>query len=156
MIDDRPTLTEYYFSLVDAVASRSTCRRVKTGAIAVYEGRILATGYNGAPRGAPHCSEHNGCRPGGLSCARTIHAEANVVANAALHGTSLLRATLYCTMRPCIRCSGLLVNTGIKEVIYGIDYEGDNPAEAILVFKKAGVTLLRWSGSLDLTALTVT
>jgi dCMP deaminase len=93
------------------VSQRGTCPRASVGAIAVYEGRIIASGYVGAPVGQPHCVDV-GCEMENNHCVRTVHGEANVIAWAAREGTSLEGATLYTTMAPCYVCAKLLVNEG--------------------------------------------
>lgn len=111
------------------VATRSTCLRRSVGAILVHDKRILATGYNGAPTGVAHCHEV-GCLREQLGVApgerheicRGSHAEQNVLAQAARHGTAVEGATLYSTNEPCAICTKLLINAGIVEVVYEIDY----------------------------------
>lgn len=113
------------------VAERSTCLRAKVGAVIVRERSILATGYNGAPAGMPHCLEV-GClvyesrTPNGENeenCFRTIHAEINAIAQAARNGTRIDEASIYVTHTPCIHCFKTLVNTGIKRIYYEKAYK---------------------------------
>ncbi len=111
------------------VAQRSTCLRRKVGAVIVKDRRILTTGYNGAPSGITHC-EITGCLreklnvPSGQrhELCRGLHAEQNALLQAALHGISLRGATLYCTNQPCIICAKMLINAGIKEIVFGDGY----------------------------------
>lgn len=109
----RPTREEWLFNIAEAVARRGTCSRLQVGAIAVRGGQLLAAGYNGAPRGMPHCV-HTDDSP----CTRAVHAEVNVIASAARYGTSLRRAELYVTHSPCPSCAALLINAGISRVHY--------------------------------------
>jgi dCMP deaminase len=123
----RPDWTNYFLKITMAVAERSTCNRHHVGAIAVRDRHILATGYNGAPSGLLECSALGCLRdeqsiPSGQrhEVCRAVHAEQNVIAQAALHNTNLKDATLYCTHSPCRICAKLLVQVGIKEfVTYG-------------------------------------
>ena len=99
------------------VAERSTCLRRKVGAVAVKDKRILATGYNGAPTGLSHCLE-TGCLresigvPSGErhELCRGLHAEQNVIIQAAVHGIPLSGADFYCTDQPCLICAKMLIN----------------------------------------------
>jgi dCMP deaminase len=113
------------------VAERSTCKRAKVGAVIVRDKNILATGYNGAPAGRPHCTDV-GClvyqskTPNGdieENCFRTIHAEMNAIAQAAKNGSSIRDGSIYITHTPCIHCLKVLVNTGIKNVFYESPYK---------------------------------
>ena len=113
------------------VAERSTCTRAKVGAVIVRDKNILATGYNGAPAGLPHCIDA-GClvytsrTPTGEveeNCFRTIHAEINAIAQAAKNGASIRDADIYITHTPCIHCVKVLINTGIKRIFYEREYK---------------------------------
>lgn len=129
------------------VAKRSTCLRRKVGAIAVADKRILATGYNGAPSGLAHCLDV-GCLREELGVAsgerhelcRGLHAEQNVIIQAAYHGVSIKGATIYCTNLPCSICSKMLINAGIRDIVYQEGY-ADSMTEDML--QAAGVTLTR-------------
>jgi dCMP deaminase len=133
------------------VAKRSTCRRRQVGAVAVADKRILATGYNGAPSGLPHCLEV-GCLREELGIAsgerhelcRGLHAEQNVIIQAAYHGVSIKGATLYCTNLPCSICSKMLINAGITHILYQDGY-ADSMTEEML--QAAGVTLTHVNGT---------
>src|SRR4051794_16830756 len=117
----RPSREQTYMEICHVLRKRSTCKRGKVGALLVREGRIIATGYNGAPPGAPHCLELGCDVPENnheAGCQRTIHAEANVIAFAARHGTASLGATLYCTHGPCLKCSQLIISAGICAVTF--------------------------------------
>ncbi|KUJ96107.1 MAG: dCMP deaminase [Desulfonauticus sp.] len=126
------------------VAERSTCLRRKVGAIAVKDKRILATGYNGAPAGLAHCLEIGCLReklqiPSGErhELCRGLHAEQNVIIQCAVHGVSLQGATIYCTTQPCLICTKMLINCGIKEIYFAEGYP-DNLAQEML--KEAQIT----------------
>ena len=116
---------EYYFNVAKDTAQRSTCRRRQVGAIAVLHKHIIATGYNGAPAGLRDCLELGCLRdelriPSGvnLETCRAVHAEQNVIIQAALDGRSLLGATIYATHSPCGTCARMLVNAGIDAYWY--------------------------------------
>lgn len=111
------------------VARRSTCIRRRVGAVIVKEKRILATGYNGAPTGLVHCEEIGCLReqtavPSGQrhELCRGLHAEQNAIIQAAYHGISIAGATLFCTTLPCSICFKMLINAGIREVVYAEGY----------------------------------
>jgi len=119
-----------FMRIAGIVSERSTCSRLKVGAVLVKDSRIIATGYNGAPKGLPHCDEV-GCEIENGACIRTSHAEANVIAFAARNGISTEGSTLYSTHMPCYACSKLIVNAGIKLVIYGTAYRLKTGAELL-------------------------
>lgn len=122
---------QYFMTITRQVAERSTCTRAKVGAVIVRDKNILATGYNGAPAGMPHCIDV-GCliyqskTPDGEieeNCFRTIHAEINAIAQAAKNGSSIKDGSIYITHTPCIHCLKVLVNTGIKDIFYERPYK---------------------------------
>jgi len=127
----RPSWDEYFMTITRQVAQRSTCLRAKVGAVIVRDKNILATGYNGAPAGLPHCLDV-GClvyrseNPDGEleeNCFRTIHAEINAIAQAAKHGVPIQGASIYVTHTPCIHCLKVLINTGITRICYEREYK---------------------------------
>ena len=127
--DNRPSWDEYFMAITHLVARRSTCLRRSVGAIAVKDKRILATGYNGAPSGLKHCKEVGCLReeedvPSGLrpELCRGIHAEQNVIIQAAYHGISIEDSVLYCTNKPCVTCTKMLINAGIEKIYYEEGY----------------------------------
>ena len=122
---ERPSWEEYFMDIAKLVAKRSTCLRRQVGAVVVKDKNILATGYNGTPSGITHCSE-TGCLreqlkiPSGErhELCRGLHAEQNVIVQAAKHGINIEGATLFCTNSPCIICSKMIINAGVKEIVY--------------------------------------
>lgn len=144
----RPSWEDYFMEITQLVAKRSTCRRRQVGAILVMEKRILATGYNGAPSGLAHCLE-TGCLreknqiPSGErhELCRGLHAEQNAIIQAAYHGIRIKGATIYCTNLPCIICTKMIINAGIKEIIYESGY-ADPLAEEML--REAGIPVRQW------------
>lgn len=138
---------EYYLLIARDVARRSSCRKRQVGAILVLENRIIATGYNGTPRGTvncdkggcPRCNDNNipsGTRLDECWCS---HAEENCIVQCAYHGVSSKFAELYTTHSPCISCAKLIINAGIKTVLFWADY----PQQAGGLLISAGVNLLR-------------
>lgn len=115
--DKRVSKDEYFLEIAEVVSQRATCPRLRAGAVLVKDGMVLSTGYNGAPRGLPHCDDV-GCRMVGGHCVRTVHAEANAVLQAAYHGVETLGATLYALYFPCEYCTKSLLNAGIKRIVY--------------------------------------
>ena len=130
-MSDRPSWHQHFLTITRNVAERSTCTRAKVGAVIVRDKNILATGYNGAPAGMPHCIDA-GClvytsrTPTGEveeNCFRTIHAEINAIAQAAKNGASIRDADIYITHTPCIHCVKVLINTGIRRIFYEREYK---------------------------------
>jgi Deoxycytidylate deaminase len=129
---DRPSNDEYFMSMAELVSQRSTCVRRKVGAVVVKDKHILSTGYNGSPKGTKHCEELGCIRdqmniPSGTrhELCRGVHAEQNAVAQAAYFGVSVKDATIYTTTFPCSMCAKILINSGIKEVVYSMGYLDD-------------------------------
>jgi dCMP deaminase len=121
----RPSWDEYFMNIALAVASRSTCSRRSVGAIVVKDKRILATGYNGAPAGLRHCDHTGGADLRDGHCARSTHAEQNAIVQSAKYGTPIDGGTMYCTAQPCLTCAKLLVNAGIRRVVFEGEYPDD-------------------------------
>ena len=126
----RPSWPEYFMAITHMVAKRSTCLRRSVGAILVKDKRILATGYNGAPAGLRHCVEVGCLRddtsvPSGTrhELCRGLHAEQNVIIQAAYHGIPINGAILYCTNKPCVICSKMIINAGITRIYYEEGYD---------------------------------
>jgi dCMP deaminase len=143
----RPTWDEYFLQLARQAATRSTCLRRQVGAVLVRDKRVLATGYNGAPRGVSHCLEVGCLRdqlgiPSGErhELCRAIHAEQNAIIQAAVHGVAVDGATLYCTHQPCILCAKMLINAGVTEIVYAEGYPDEFSQQ---MFAEAGVKLLQ-------------
>jgi dCMP deaminase len=135
----RPTWEEYFMEITRLVAKRATCLRRHVGAVLVMDKRLLATGYNGAPSGLAHCLEVGCLRekrqiPSGErhELCRGLHAEQNVIIQAAFHGIRIQGSTLYCTNLPCAICTKMLINAGIQEIIYEGGYGDDLSKEMLL------------------------
>ena len=136
----RPSWDEYFMGIALKVAERSTCDRAHVGAIIVRDRRILTTGYNGSPSGLPHCDDVGHLIVDG-HCVRTLHAEQNAIIQAAYHGVSVRDGTIYVTHQPCLTCAKMIINAGIKRVVYAGEYP-DNIARQFLA--EAGVSLQRF------------
>ncbi|MCK4226242.1 cytidine/deoxycytidylate deaminase family protein [candidate division WOR-3 bacterium] len=152
----RPSWDEYFMQITELVASRATCLRRKVGAVLVRNKRILTTGYNGPPSGIEHCEKRGGCMrdeldiPSGerMELSRAIHAEQNAIIQAAKMGISIENSTLYVSTHPCFTCAKMLINAGVKKIIYKEGYP-DSFAEEIL--KEAGVEVIQFDNSIKQT-----
>lgn len=142
MTEPRATWDEYFMKIAGEVATRATCNRRHVGAVLVRDRSILATGYNGSVRGLPHCDDAGHLMRDG-HCVRTVHAEANAVAQAARNGVRIDGATLYCTILPCLACMQLLANAGIVRAVYAGEYHGHLDPTTIAQATAADVTIVR-------------
>jgi len=126
-------------------ATRSTCLRRKVGAVIVKDRMVLSTGYNDTPRGLPNCGE-GGCArcasevPSGHGhdTCLCLHAEQNAILQAAYHGVAIAGGTLYCTHQPCLICAKMIVNVGLRRLVFAGEYP-DLLAREVL--EQAGVEL---------------
>lgn len=143
--------------ICQVVAQRSTCWRSQVGAVIVKEGRVVSMGYNGPVSGMPACEDlPNGlecptkesflqwkedhplmCQ--GAGCTRSLHAETNAIAFAARAGVSVEGCTMYCTMSPCINCAKVIVNSGIRKLVYMEEYRDTTGLDLL---KSAGITVV--------------
>ncbi len=143
----RPPWDDYFLDLTDAVASRATCDRGRSGCVIVRTKRIIATGYVGSPSGLPHCDDVGHMLKKVVDddgtvrehCMRTIHAEQNAICQAAKNGVALEGATLYCRMEPCRVCAMLIISVGIERVVARRRYHA--AGETREMFARAGVQL---------------
>lgn len=139
----RPSWDTYFLRIAQLVATRATCLRRTVGAVIVRDKRILATGYNGAPNGVPHCFElPGGCLreamhiPSGQrqELCRGLHAEQNAILQASAFGVSLKGSEIYVTHQPCVTCAKMLINAGITRVVF----IGSYPDELALEMLREG------------------
>lgn len=145
--DTRPSWDEYFMQMAELTAQRSTCLRRKVGAVIVKDKHIIATGYNGAPRGLSHCGELGGCLrqkmgiPSGQrhELCRALHAEQNAIIQAATLGQSIENASIYITHQPCVICAKMIINAGIDRIVVKEGYP-DELSEEIL--KEAGLKII--------------
>lgn len=147
-MQQRPSWEQYFMDIARLVSTRSTCLRRQVGAVLVRSRQVISTGYNGAPSGVSHCSERGCLRqqlgiPSGErhEVCRGTHGEQNAIAQAARFGTATDGSTLYCTHLPCLQCVKVLINAGVREVIYCGHYP-DPLAQELLA--EAGVTVMAW------------
>lgn len=141
----RPSWDEYFMDIVDIIKGRSTCLRRKVGAVIVKDRRILTSGYNGAPSGCKHCGDIGCLReklniPSGQrhELCRASHAEQNAIVQAAMHGISIEGGTIYVTDQPCVICSKLIINAGLKRVVFRGDYPDELSMELL---KEANISV---------------
>ncbi|MFH1393314.1 MAG: deaminase [Candidatus Micrarchaeota archaeon] len=140
----RPSWDDYFMNIAKEVASRSNCVKRKVAAIIVKDKRIISTGYNGTPRGTANCDE-GGC-PRCNSYAESgknlddclcSHGEENAIVQASYHGVSIKDSTIYTTFSPCLMCTKMIINAGILEVVYNVQYPiAETPMRLL---KEAGV-----------------
>jgi len=144
MVNSRPSWDQYFMDIAKVVATRSNCSRRQVAAVIVRDKRIISTGYNGTPRGTRNCNEggcprcnnlvESGTRLDECLCS---HGEENAITQAAYHGVSVKGGTLYSTFSPCLMCTKMIINSGIREVIYNMEYPLNDVAQNLL--KEAGV-----------------
>lgn len=159
---DRPSLDDTLMDVARVWSRRSTCGRLQVGAVLARDGKTISTGYNGAPSGEDPCgcqewvgtheiSPASLVRPSrnplasvlvnkGRRCERSVHAESNALVFAARHGVSTLGATMFCTASPCLACAGLMINAGIREVVYAEPYRDSAGIERL---ESAGIDVRR-------------
>lgn len=135
----RPTWDDYFIEMARLAATRATCPRRRVGTVLVRDHRLIATGYNGAVRGAPHCDDV-GCLMVDGHCVRTVHSELNALLQCALNGVSSAGATLYCTDFPCVNCAKAIVQAGVRRLVFLVDYPDPNSA---MILQAGGVELYR-------------
>lgn len=151
----RPTRDEMLMDMAIIAARRSSCSRAQVGVVIARDGRVLVTGYNGAPAGMPHCDHTCDCGypgSGGLlfegkhlsncaslmPCRIAVHAEANAIAFAAKHGVRLEGGELFTTFSPCLPCAQLIINAGVVRVVHLTDYRDRSGLELL---ESAGIAL---------------
>lgn len=142
----RPDWDDYFLGIAKMVALRSNCIKRKVAAVIVKDRRIISTGYNGTPRGVKNCNEGGCPRCNNLAVSGKdleeclcSHAEENAITQAAYHGVIIKDSTLYSTFSPCLMCTKMIINSGIREVVYNIDYELLETAKQLL--EEAGVVV---------------
>lgn len=150
--EDRPTFHEVFMEIAYTWAKRATCLRRRVGAVIAKDKQQLTAGYNGAPRGVPHCAEMGGCLraklgiPSGqrAEICRGTHAEQNAITQAAKFGISIEGSTLYCNTFPCVICAKMILNAGITTVVYDSDY--DDPLSKEILGQQNLLKLVRYEG----------
>ncbi|MBR3409050.1 MAG: dCMP deaminase family protein [Paludibacteraceae bacterium] len=134
---DKQTRRDYlYMRMARTWAENSYCVRRKVGALLVKDQMIISDGYNGTPSGFENVceDEHN------VSYPYVLHAEANAISKVARSNNSSDRATLYVTASPCLECSKLIIQAGIKRVVYGEEYR---LMDGVNLLRRAGIEVVR-------------
>ncbi|KRL07662.1 MAG: ComE operon protein 2 [Liquorilactobacillus hordei] len=138
MKDKRIPWNQYFMMQAVLLSLRSTCERLSVGAILVRDKRVIAGGYNGSVSGDEHCIEH-GCYLVDGHCVRTIHAEMNAVLQCAKFGVATDGAEVYVTDFPCLQCTKMLLQSGIKKICYLRNYHNDEYALKLMKLKNVEV-----------------
>jgi dCMP deaminase len=143
----RPNWDDYFMEMAQVAKKRSTCMRRAVGAVIVKDNRILATGYNGAPKGIRHCGE-TGCLRENLNIpsgerhelCKGLHAEQNAIIQAAVFGAAIEGGTVYTTLYPCILCTKMIINSGIKRIVLKEEYNDQLSKELL---KESGIEVIK-------------
>lgn len=146
--DNRMSWDEYFMEMAKLASKRSTCLRRQVGAVIVKDKHVVATGYNGAPKGIPHCAELGGCYrtehniPSGErhELCRALHAEQNAIIQAATYAQSIDGSSIYITHQPCVICAKMIINAGIRRIIVDQGYPDDMAVE---ILNQAGLKITR-------------
>lgn len=148
---ERPSWDQYFMQMAELAATRSTCMRRQVGAVIVKDKHVIASGYNGAPRGIKHCEDRGGCLrqklnvPSGQrhELCMALHAEQNAIIQAAKTGLSIEGATIYVTNQPCVICAKMIINAGITRIVVK---EGYPDELAVDVLEEAGLRVVMLEG----------
>ncbi len=139
--NSRPTWAATFLEVARIFSLRGTCPRRQVGCVITSaDNHVLATGYNGAPTGLPHCSEAGCTLDGDGRCIRAVHAEMNAILQAAYLGISIKGGKVFCTDRPCVNCAKAIIQVGLTQVIFARD-DLESPARStvLALFRRAGV-----------------
>ena len=146
MSTERSSWDQYFMDIAKVASSRSNCVRRKVAAVIVRDKRIISTGYNGTPRGTRNCNEGGCPRCNGRATSGTAldeclcsHGEENAIVQASFHGVSLKDGIIYTTFAPCLMCAKMIINSGIREVVYNLDYPLND--SAFRLFNQARVNV---------------
>ena len=151
--EERPSWDEYFTEIAKLVATRSNCVSRKVGAVITVDNQIIATGYNGAPKGLHHCIDAGGCLrklnkiPSGTrqEICRAVHAEQNAIISAAVKGVSIKGGTIYTNTYPCSICTRMLINAEIKRIVYDSDYSDPLSKEML---EESGIEVVRYGNNM--------
>lgn len=150
MTEPRPSWDEYFMTITNDVAQRAICVKRKVGAVIVKDRHILSTGYNGAPKGFDHCTDATCIRkqmqvPSGQrhELCRGLHAEQNAIIQAAVHGVKIDGGTLYCTYQSCVICVKMMINAGIKRLVYAGGYPDELASQML---GESEIEVVQWKG----------
>ncbi len=144
--DNRISWDEYFMEMAELTARRSTCLRRHVGAVIVKDKHVIATGYNGSPRGLSHCGDRGGCLreklqiPSGQrhELCRAVHAEQNAIIQAATLGQSIEGGTIYITNQPCVVCAKMIINAGLTRIVVREGYPDELARE---ILDEAGLAI---------------
>ena len=145
---------EYFMKVAELTALNSTCVKKSVGAVLVREGKILSTGYNGAPSGVPHCNHFSCLRRSHrdnqqTEICRGVHAEVNCIVQCAIHGTQIgENSAIYGTYFPCMSCAKQIINSKIKYIIFLNDYEMDN-GEKMNILSESNIEIYRFAWTMN-------
>lgn len=150
-MQDRISWDEYFMEMAELTSKRSTCLRRNVGAVIVKDRHVIATGYNGAPRGIAHCDERGGCMREKLGVPSgerhelciALHAEQNAIIQAATLGQSIEGGTIYVTHQPCVICAKMIINAGITRIVVR---EGYPDELAVKLLDEAGLKIVKFDG----------
>ena len=140
----RPSKEDTFMEIAQVWAKRSTCSsRIAVGAVLVNQfNQVIASGFNGSPRGLPHCNEV-GCElDSDGHCTRAIHAEENAILQCATNGISSRGCVLYVTHSPCVKCSARIIQSGISSVVYREIYK--NLLETATILRQVEVVIAKY------------
>lgn len=145
-VDNRMSWDEYFMRMAELTSKRSTCLRRNVGAVIVKDKHVIATGYNGAPKGLKHCAELGGCLreklhvPSGQrhELCRALHAEQNAIIQAATLGQSIEGGSIYITNSPCSICAKMIINAGLSRIVVREGYPDDMARE---ILDEAGIEI---------------
>lgn len=143
---------EYFMNMAELASRRSTCIRRQVGAVIVKDNQVLATGYNGAPKGLPNCCDLNECLretlhvPSGQrhELCRAVHAENNAITQCAVNGVSCKGGTLYVTDSPCVMCLKQIINAGIVKIVAKKIYPDDMSREML---EQSGIEFILYNNA---------
>ena len=146
--DTRMSWDEYFMEMAKLASKRSTCLRRQVGAVIVQDKHVIATGYNGAPKGIPHCGELGGCYreqnniPSGErhELCRALHAEQNAIIQAATYSQGIEGATMYITHQPCVICAKMIINAGIERIVVNEGYPDEMSVD---ILEEAGLRIVK-------------
>ena len=145
---DQESEDKKWFKIVDKVAGSSTCLHRQVGAVLIRDNMLIASGSNKSPIGVTSCQEEGTCyKPSSSTEGQNndvclaVHAEMDIISKCAEVGISTNNATLYCNYKPCFSCLKVLVNSGVREIVYKEDYECPCPELYEKVVEESGIKL---------------
>ena len=137
-MDKQDILDRRYLRMATIWAENSYCERRKVGALLVKDKMIISDGYNGTPSGFPNVCETEE----GTTFPYVLHAEANAITKVAKSANNCDGSTLYITAAPCLECSKLIIQAGIRRVVYSEDYRSE---EGLNLLRKVGIECVQYS-----------